>query len=723
MASQALSSDLLVSTVCSSEIAFSTEASSSMDCKHSLDQVDAGLTSTVGTADKLAMLMQQFVGGIESRVLDAFKQATADVIDHLAKEAATRVVLAERKAVELEQELIHVKQQALAMLLHQKQSTDFQIAETESRCVYERRRAQDAEDKLSTLQESVKRLKGELKRKGDMAETMQKVREQGLCKSSPLDEGEAFRNKECKSEQPKLDLDSLLLFAGVVCDDASKRCSSSMQNLPSTACIPKTQTPFQALSFLSPAHKIVANTTTDTLLRISEQHVQQCNDLQVAENGKACISTHEQPLLINSAAVTSFVKDSSSQLMETQTSKVAEDEQMLLSPKVGIRKSKATFRRCLNGAKQSADQNLNELDQQHIHSLGVQSLNARSVFESSRTDTDDVCKFEVNLSENQAKESSFFVEASSFPRRHTHSILNGNGIVVTNDDQKTYLSSRGAHSLEHDACGLKMDYEKPGACSQKVIVQNRGTPMINVSLQVESNLQFTEEMVGNDSKEHENDCAGESSDYCEETQPKCQGESSLVQMDRISSGGNASCPEESETMEVQQALRCLSEGIEKPGSTSVPFKTFENCAVDGSLFSTSPKMDAGSNISERGVVVDGQKSYDQGETEFCLQKARPNSTEVLQSATEQGQLNGHGKSAKRRKVGHKGLSQNPDISLEEKCIKKPRAPKSATQSGSNYSARADFLHGSSEVKTASSLAVESSRDNRRLMQGARQVKS
>lgn len=64
---------------------------------------------------------------VQSQVLRALHQAASDIIEHLGKEAAHRVVVAEHKTALLELELSSVKQQALSMLLRLKADSDAQV--------------------------------------------------------------------------------------------------------------------------------------------------------------------------------------------------------------------------------------------------------------------------------------------------------------------------------------------------------------------------------------------------------------------------------------------------------------------------------------------------------------------------------------------------------------------------------------------------------------------
>ncbi|KAH9301508.1 hypothetical protein KI387_013091, partial [Taxus chinensis] len=143
------------------------------------EQVEAILQPSLSAAEaRVTLMMQQFVESIESKILSALKQAAMDIIKHLGKEAAMRVLVAERKAVHFEQDLINTKKEAITMLVRLKQSMDTQITEAERACQSERRRAQEMEEKLITAKDTINKLMNELERKGEVQMQM----------AQPLDE-------------------------------------------------------------------------------------------------------------------------------------------------------------------------------------------------------------------------------------------------------------------------------------------------------------------------------------------------------------------------------------------------------------------------------------------------------------------------------------------------------------------------------------------------------
>ncbi|KAI5069237.1 hypothetical protein GOP47_0015538 [Adiantum capillus-veneris] len=139
-------------------------------------QVEGALQSCLASAEgQVTRHLQQAMDTAQSQVLRALHQAATDIIENLGKEAARRVVVAERKAALLELELSSVKQQALSMLLRLKADSDAQALDADKKYLLERRRAQDAEAKLAIAQDTSKRLKAELKKKGDTLDKMQKL--------------------------------------------------------------------------------------------------------------------------------------------------------------------------------------------------------------------------------------------------------------------------------------------------------------------------------------------------------------------------------------------------------------------------------------------------------------------------------------------------------------------------------------------------------------------
>lgn len=168
---------------------FNAETSDILDCSKTLvhdllkvqpcetpkEQDMSAMQTCIAAADSIGMkTLQHIVESLETRLQSALMHAVMQVLEPLGKEAAARVVMAERKAKIMEQEHINTKQQALAMMLRIKHSSDFMLVDAEKRLRLEQRRSQELDAKVCNLQDKIRRLQVELKRKGDFLEEMQK---------------------------------------------------------------------------------------------------------------------------------------------------------------------------------------------------------------------------------------------------------------------------------------------------------------------------------------------------------------------------------------------------------------------------------------------------------------------------------------------------------------------------------------------------------------------
>jgi tRNA(Arg) A34 adenosine deaminase TadA len=91
-------------------------------------QVVAALRPCLKAAESMVIRSwQQSIEAMEKRLLSALKQAAREIVDHLEKEAGARVVMAECKAAMVEQEHIQTKQQAHAMMLRLKDTSDTMV--------------------------------------------------------------------------------------------------------------------------------------------------------------------------------------------------------------------------------------------------------------------------------------------------------------------------------------------------------------------------------------------------------------------------------------------------------------------------------------------------------------------------------------------------------------------------------------------------------------------
>ncbi|KAI3931397.1 hypothetical protein MKX01_040314 [Papaver californicum] len=99
----------------------------------------------------------------EVEKMEALKKAYADIILNTAKEAATRIMISERKAIGFQQQVFSVKDEALNMLLRLKQLSDSKVAKIETESVNQRRRIEELEAQLNEAKAIERDLRVELK--------------------------------------------------------------------------------------------------------------------------------------------------------------------------------------------------------------------------------------------------------------------------------------------------------------------------------------------------------------------------------------------------------------------------------------------------------------------------------------------------------------------------------------------------------------------------------
>ncbi|KAI3865294.1 hypothetical protein MKX03_037272 [Papaver bracteatum] len=99
----------------------------------------------------------------EVEKMEALKKAYADIILNTAKEAATRIMIAERKAIGFQQHVFSVKDDALNMLLRLKQMSDSKVAQIETESANQRRRIKELEAQLNEAKAIERDLRVELK--------------------------------------------------------------------------------------------------------------------------------------------------------------------------------------------------------------------------------------------------------------------------------------------------------------------------------------------------------------------------------------------------------------------------------------------------------------------------------------------------------------------------------------------------------------------------------
>ncbi|OVA09132.1 hypothetical protein BVC80_9097g230 [Macleaya cordata] len=93
----------------------------------------------------------------------ALKKAYADIILNTTKEAATRIMISERKAAGFQQELLTVKDEALSMLVRLKQMMDSKVAEAKTASLSQRKRIEELEAQLHEAEDIERNLRSELK--------------------------------------------------------------------------------------------------------------------------------------------------------------------------------------------------------------------------------------------------------------------------------------------------------------------------------------------------------------------------------------------------------------------------------------------------------------------------------------------------------------------------------------------------------------------------------
>ncbi|KAG4911575.1 hypothetical protein AAZX31_19G015700 [Glycine max] len=98
-----------------------------------------------------------------SHEMVALKKAYADVILNTVKEAAGRVMVAERRALMFQQELASSKEEALHMLMRLKQMMDAKTAEAEKASLEQQRKIDELEAQLNEAEDIVTDLRAELK--------------------------------------------------------------------------------------------------------------------------------------------------------------------------------------------------------------------------------------------------------------------------------------------------------------------------------------------------------------------------------------------------------------------------------------------------------------------------------------------------------------------------------------------------------------------------------
>ncbi|XP_009369398.2 uncharacterized protein LOC103958800 [Pyrus x bretschneideri] len=98
----------------------------------------------------------------ESEKLTALKKAYAEIILDTAKEAASRIVVSERKALRFQRELFSAKDEAFRMLLRLKQMLDSKDDEAKTMSLSQQEKIDELEAQLQEAEDIVKELREEL---------------------------------------------------------------------------------------------------------------------------------------------------------------------------------------------------------------------------------------------------------------------------------------------------------------------------------------------------------------------------------------------------------------------------------------------------------------------------------------------------------------------------------------------------------------------------------
>ncbi|KAL2898352.1 hypothetical protein RDABS01_040134 [Bienertia sinuspersici] len=121
--------------------------------------------------------------------LEAVMKAYAEIILNTSKEAAARVMVAERKARCFEQQLVSLKEESLSMLLRLKEHFNSMITEAEDRSLKQQMKIEELEAQLGEAEGITVDLRGELKQLQEQLEIMKHKQ------SKPLNEHILVRNE------------------------------------------------------------------------------------------------------------------------------------------------------------------------------------------------------------------------------------------------------------------------------------------------------------------------------------------------------------------------------------------------------------------------------------------------------------------------------------------------------------------------------------------------
>ncbi|WVZ15745.1 hypothetical protein V8G54_013311 [Vigna mungo] len=138
----------------------------------------------------------------QSHEIMALKRAYADVILNTMKESAGRVMVSEKRALMLQQELTATKENALHMLMRLKKMMDAKTAEAEKASLQQQRKIEELEAQLNEAEDVVTDLRAELKH---VYLVLEKIRNNQVL---PLNGQNIKQVATCVSVKPKTSISS-----------------------------------------------------------------------------------------------------------------------------------------------------------------------------------------------------------------------------------------------------------------------------------------------------------------------------------------------------------------------------------------------------------------------------------------------------------------------------------------------------------------------------------
>ncbi|KAI5683572.1 hypothetical protein M9H77_04800 [Catharanthus roseus] len=133
--------------------------------------------------------------------LTALQKAYADIILNTAKEAATRIMMSERKAQRFQRELQVAKDEGLRMLLRLKQMMDSKITEVELTSQNQQRKIEELEAQLQEAEDIVKDLREELREVQSELEWVRNNKAQHVAECQDVTQGEISEENRFHSSE------------------------------------------------------------------------------------------------------------------------------------------------------------------------------------------------------------------------------------------------------------------------------------------------------------------------------------------------------------------------------------------------------------------------------------------------------------------------------------------------------------------------------------------